>query len=156
MHRATGMWTWRYRESLAGAIYGTILATAVTAGLSEDPSLSPGEAAFTVLVTSLVFWLAHTYSEVLAGGLGAERSLTLRDLRRTAAQEATVLESAIVPVLPLVVGWLGLVHRKVAFNGAIVLGVVALFVVGFLLARKEGYGTVGTVMAGLLSPYSDW
>ena len=138
----------RYEANLAEGIYGTILATALVAGLSEDPVLSPGEAAVTLLVTCAVFWLAHTYSEMLAR---PDRGLTLTELRRTAAQEGALLESAILPVAALSAGWEGFLPRQVAFNTAIGVGVASLFAVGILLARREGYGAGGTVIAGLLS-----
>ncbi|MDX6650763.1 MAG: hypothetical protein QOJ97_2714, partial [Solirubrobacteraceae bacterium] len=55
------------RVNLAGTIYGTVIATALVAGLSEDPDLSPGEIAVSVLSTMIAFWIAHAYAELLAG-----------------------------------------------------------------------------------------
>ena len=55
----------RDERNLAGAIYGTILATSVVAGLSEGGTVDKGPAALVVITSSLVFWLAHVYAGVL-------------------------------------------------------------------------------------------
>jgi hypothetical protein len=55
-------------ENLASAIYGTILSTALIAAYSEDPGSDPLQVAVAVVVTSLVFWIAHAYAGVLARG----------------------------------------------------------------------------------------
>jgi hypothetical protein len=57
---------------LAGAIYGNIVVTAVVASLPEDDDTSSLELVVAALGTVLVFWLAHVYARVLAGGLDGE------------------------------------------------------------------------------------
>jgi len=46
-------------EALASALYGVVLATAITAAYSESPELSDLQIAYAVLATAIVFWLAH-------------------------------------------------------------------------------------------------
>ena len=53
------------RERASSAIYGTILVTAVIVALSEDPNASARELAEAVATTTVVFWLAHAYSDYI-------------------------------------------------------------------------------------------
>ncbi|HKD96666.1 MAG TPA: hypothetical protein VKB69_03595, partial [Micromonosporaceae bacterium] len=53
----------RLTTNPARAIYGTIVATAVTAASSEHEPI--GTIAAAVTVTLVVFWIAHVYSAVL-------------------------------------------------------------------------------------------
>ena len=46
------------RHAAAG-LYGVILATALTAAYSEDSATDGGQIALAVVVTGIVFWLAH-------------------------------------------------------------------------------------------------
>jgi hypothetical protein len=66
--------SWRPRVvrttgSVTEAIYGLILATSVIAVSREYDSSNAGLVGVTVLVTGLVFWLAHVYARVLAGSI---------------------------------------------------------------------------------------
>ena len=70
--------------NLAGAIYGTILATSVVAGLSEGSQVDHGPGALVVLATSLVFWIAHVYAGVLGQHLERRRGLSWPRIRRVA------------------------------------------------------------------------
>jgi hypothetical protein len=52
--------------NLARSIYGNVLATSLVVAFSEDEDYSTTEVAVAVLVTGLVFWLAHVYASLIA------------------------------------------------------------------------------------------
>ena len=57
----------RTTGSVTEAIYGLVLATSVIAVSREYDSSNAGLIGVSVLVTGVVFWLAHVYARVLAG-----------------------------------------------------------------------------------------
>src|SRR5829696_2966170 len=69
----------RTTGSVTEAIYGLILATSVIAVSREYDSSNAGRIGVTVLVTGVVFWLAHVYARVLARTITQHGLLT--DLR---------------------------------------------------------------------------
>ena len=56
----------RTTGSVTEGIYGLILAVSVIAVSREYESTNAGTIAVTVLVTSVVFWLAHVYARILS------------------------------------------------------------------------------------------
>jgi len=54
----------RAPAQLARAIYGNVLATSLVVAFSEDNDYSTTEIAVSVLVTGLVFWIAHVYASL--------------------------------------------------------------------------------------------
>ena len=78
---------------LAGAIYGTILATTVVATAGHDPETVNRSVAL-VAGTSVVFWLAHVYSLTVAARLVARRPLTMRESVGIAIAEWPMLQSS--------------------------------------------------------------
>ncbi len=61
--------------SVTEAIYGLILATSVIAVSREYDASNAGLVGVTVLVTGIVFWLAHVYARVLAESITRRRQL---------------------------------------------------------------------------------
>src|SRR4051794_110275 len=53
-------------KRVADGVYGTILVLAVVAALSKDDHATAGAIAAGALTTSVVFWLAHIYADVLS------------------------------------------------------------------------------------------
>ena len=71
----------RTTGSVTEAIYGLILATSVIAVSREYDSSNAGLVGVTVLVTGIVFWLAHVYARVLAGSIASHRRLDRSEVR---------------------------------------------------------------------------
>jgi hypothetical protein len=91
---------------LAGAIYGTILVTALIAALSEDEGADPLEIGAAVILSTLVFWLAHVYARLLAIQV-SERRLSIAEVRDTAVEEWPMVQSVALPVAVLVLAPVG-------------------------------------------------
>jgi hypothetical protein len=132
-------------ENLAKAIYGTILSTALIAAYSEDPGSDPLQVAVAVLVTAIVFWLAHVYSDVLARG--AERGRAFARVRAELAREWPLMMGSLPPALPLLLGPLGIVSDYTAESLAIVSGIAVLAGWGTAIAWRRKQGLVGIAIS---------
>ncbi len=141
----------RDEHNYAGAIYGTILATSVVAGLSEGGQVADGPAALVVLSTSIVFWIAHVYAGLLGQHLERHGGLTWSRLHRVARHERPILASGLPPAAVLALGTIGIFERDTAYAVAIGIGVLSLVLWGVAYAREQGYGLVGMLVAGLLN-----
>jgi hypothetical protein len=103
---STGRIPWPRRLAVVpanprGAIYGTIVATAVVAASAHDKR--PGLILAATVATLLIFWIAHVYAEVLAYGLRHGRlqmnmlpDVMTRELSMLAAPALSVVFLALV------------------------------------------------------------
>jgi hypothetical protein len=133
--------------NLAGTIYGTILSTALIAAYSEYPDAEPGQIAVAVVVTALIFWVAHAYAAVLAeeaetgeGNLAATASRTLTD-------EWPLVLGSLPPTVPLLLAPLGVVSDFRAEDLAIATGIALLAAWGLAISRRRRLGPLGTAAA---------
>ncbi|MGW6129887.1 hypothetical protein ACWFNE_07655 [Cellulomonas sp. NPDC055163] len=133
---------------LAGAIYGTILATTVVAAAGAHPQ-SLGRTTVLVIGTSLVFWLAHVYSVELAARVVAGRPLAREEVLRVARAEWPMLQSSWPIVLALVLGLVGVLDPTRAVDVAMALGIGALFTYGLIVGRQEGASRPRILLNGL-------
>jgi hypothetical protein len=121
---------------LAGAIYGTILATTVVATAGHDPETINQSLAI-VAVTSAVFWMAHVYALGLAARLVVRRSLTRIEMRSIALAEWPMMQSSWPILLSLALGSLGIISREGAIDLAMLMGIGALFTYGLVMGSEE-------------------
>ena len=138
-------------SNVAGAIYGTILATSVVAGLSEAGEVEKVPGAAVVLATSVVFWIAHVYAGVLGLHLERRRGFSFGLVRGVMAHEWAILVSGVPPAVVLALGALGFYDRATGYAIAIGVGVVSLVLWGVAYAREQGYGLIGILVTGLLN-----
>ncbi|HEX5018324.1 MAG TPA: hypothetical protein VFX15_12155 [Actinomycetes bacterium] len=136
-------------HAIAGAVYGTILATTVVASLGHDPDKLDRAIAI-VFFTSLVFWAAHVYSLIVAGRMVARRQLTVTEVREIAAREWPMLQSCVPVLIPLVLGVTGIISRDNSADLAILVGIGALFFYGILLGIRERRGRMSIVWNALV------
>jgi hypothetical protein len=118
-----------------GAIYGTIVATAVVAASAHDER--PGLILAATVATLLVFWLVHVYAEVLAHGLRQAR-LDLNVVPAVMARELSMLAAPALSVLFLLLGALGLLGEGLAVRLALWNGVAQLLGWGVDVGRRLG------------------
>ena len=138
----------RLAANPSGAIYGTIVATAVTAAASAHDE-TPARIAAANVLTLLVFWLAHVYSEVLAHRLrGAEFRVSV--VRTTMANELPMIEAPALSIVFLLLGALGLLDDQLAINLALANGVAQLFIWGIVVARRLGWSWPASALSGVV------
>ncbi|MSO42148.1 MAG: hypothetical protein EXQ70_09715 [Solirubrobacterales bacterium] len=135
---------WRARANFQGGVYGTILATALVAAYSSDSSLSAEEVGVGVAATVVVFWLAHAYAGMIAGGLSGRRP-GLGAARDALGDEWPIVASAIPLLIALALGAVGLVTDATAETLAVLVGVVGLVAYGVVIGIKRRFSTLGIV-----------
>ena len=124
-------------STIAGTVYGTIIVmAALTAG---GPAFDdrPWELVVVVSVTALVFWLAHVYAHGLGESIALGRRLDLAELGAIARREVTILLAAVLPVLALFLGALGIVRHSSAVWLAMGVATATLAAQGVRYARVE-------------------
>jgi hypothetical protein len=134
--------------NIASAIYGTILVTAVVAGTAASEEVSVAGGILIVLATTLVFWLAHFYANLLALRLTIKRRPAWPEVRRLSGEEWPLVQAGALPILILLLAETGLYGRDTAFAVAMWSGVAALFFWGVVYARYEGSGVAGALASG--------
>jgi hypothetical protein len=132
-------------ETIAGAIYGTVvvMATIVAGGANEG--IGPWDLAVAVAVTTAVLGLAHLYAELIAGGIERHRPLTVAERGGVWRRELAIPLAAALPVAVLVIGAAGTIDEGAAVWIALLIGLVTLVVQGVRYARVERLGAMGTV-----------
>ena len=126
----------RRAEQLAGGIYGTIVVAGLLAstGPDDDPEIWP--TALWVVVTVVVFWLAHSWSLSIArraAGYEAEH----RSLRQTLLHHWPLVQAAFPPLVVMFLAAALGATDETAITLATVSCVVLLGGWGFLVGRQE-------------------
>jgi hypothetical protein len=136
-------------EQLSGFVYGTIVVLSVIVTGSKAFPDELGHLAVLVAVTTIVFWLAHVYSDALAFSIGHDTHLSLGEFGHIARREASILAAGVPPAVALLFGSIGLLSGTVAIWLSFGLGLAVLGVAGVVFARVERLGPVQGSMAVL-------
>jgi Na+/H+ antiporter NhaC len=105
-------------RSPGAAIYGTITVGALLAAESAV-SETYAETIAAVIITLLVYWLAHAYSDFTEYRLAHHQPLKLGSLTHTLRRQATIMVGALVPLCVLLGCWIATVPLTDAVNAAI-------------------------------------
>jgi hypothetical protein len=133
------------RTNLAGAIYGTVLATSLVAAFSEAFEYSAFEIAVSVFVTGVVFWLAHVHSRLFAERYTVRRPLTRDEIKRAFQAEWPMVQAVVPPTLVLLLGALGVFSRETSIDLALGVGIGALVAWGLEMGRRERMGPLHVI-----------
>jgi hypothetical protein len=140
----------RRSPNLAGAIDGTIVATAVVAGLGKAEA-TPWHALGLLVATGTFFWAAHVYAYLLAGRIHGHHQMGFADVRHVMWLEWPQLYASVPLALPLIAGVFDVIPAGVALSLALLVGVLTLVGWGVVFARREGQGRAGVVIVALLN-----
>jgi hypothetical protein len=105
-------------DNPAGLIFGTITVGAVLAaesGLHESYLQAVGSA----LLTIGIYWLAHTYSDLLGRRLSTHEHLTASSLGRALAHDWAIVRGAALPLLALAIAWAIGASQETAVTAAV-------------------------------------
>jgi len=141
----------RLPANVSRAIYGQILVTSLVGALSEDSEIEAGYILVSVVVTMLIFWLAHVYAEAMARGLEAGRHLGWAEVRGLAAGEWPLVQAAFPTAIVLALGAIGAFSTETAVGLAIAVGVVALFTWGLAIGRASGSSWAAALFGAAIS-----
>lgn len=126
------------RARTSSYIYGNILVLAATLGVTSS-DISHGAAVVTVLATAVTTFLAHVLSHVVGHRIGREGDADARESVREILRDAVpIVTSGLVPVVLLLVAWLGWIPTSLAQNVAAVVLIVRIGLVGLLVQRLSG------------------
>jgi hypothetical protein len=131
-----------------GAVYGTIVATAVIAAAAGHASL--GQILAATVATLVVFWLAHVYADFLDHGL-REARFHPEVLPGIMARELSMLAAPALSIVFLLLGAVGLFDERLAIRLALWNGVVQLVGWGTDVGRRRGQAWPAALLTGLVN-----
>jgi hypothetical protein len=132
----------------AAAVYGSVLVTALV-GATFEAHLESRTMTLTLLTTTVVFWLAHVWSEVMGVRL-AGTVPHWSDVRRVAVSEWPVVESGFVPGALLALAWAGVYSRDTGAELALIAALLQLAVWGFAAGWRTQHRLVPAIVSGVV------
>ena len=141
----------RTAGSVVEAIYGLILATSVIAVSREYDASNAGVIAVTVLVTGVVFWLAHVYARVLASWIDRRRMPGLSEVREAMRHDWPLVEVTLPVVLVLLLGVLGILADRSAILLATLAALAELAAAGGYAAHASGARAPATLASAVVA-----
>lgn len=128
----------RREHFAAGAIYGTVVYLTILVLLEEDRT-DPEDAVAILLGTAVLYWIAHIYAH-LVPRIAAEGRMRTGRFLETAEDQAGILASVAIPLVPLVLAMVGLLDDRAGLRGAIGAGLLSLAAFAVREARTAGLG----------------
>jgi hypothetical protein len=141
----------RTAGSVSEAIYGLILAMSVIAVSREYDASNAGRVAVTVLVTGVVFWIAHVYARALAASVTHHRMVSRSEVRDAVRHDRPLVEATVPLVLILALGALDIVPDEASILAAMLAALVELAAAGAYAARMQGSRLIGTVVSAAIA-----
>jgi hypothetical protein len=138
-------------------IYGTVIVSAVIVAARDD--IPDWELVLLVLGTVAIVWVAHVFSEVVAGEHAVTNPPTPIKivLRHATAHAVGIPVSAVPPLVFLALGSLGWIPQSVAYFASLAVGILSLAVLGWLVFAHRGNawpirlaGAAGTALLGAI------
>ena len=127
-----------------GMVYGTI---AIGTLLAIEPE---GETylktVIAIVITLILYWLAHSYADLTGRRLAGRGGLTLRRLGEALRHEAAILAAAALPLLVVVAFWIAGASLATGLWAGIVEVAVILIGVELFAARRAGLSLSETVL----------
>ena len=133
-----------------GAVYGTLAIGAMLAAESTSKETYPKTVA-AVVITLLLYWLAHAYSDYAGERWRGGEKLELGGLARMLVRELSILISAGVPLVVVLISWVTGAALSSAVLAAIWTSaamVVVIELAAGLRAEQSGYDLLKQVALG--------
>jgi hypothetical protein len=141
----------RTRGSATEGVYGLILATSVIALWRRYEGADAGPLAVAVLVTAVVFWLAHVYARMLGSGVSHAGRPTRSELAHALREHGSIVEVVVPLVLVLCLGAIGVVPDHAAVVAATVMALVELAAAGGYAAMAHGASRRETLVSAAIA-----
>jgi hypothetical protein len=139
-------------SNVAGAIYGLILAASVIGAASQKPGQVAALVDIWLIVTLVVFWLAHVYAHVLGLWIREQHVPSRAGVVQELRAEWAMVAAPALPVAVLALGILDAVDDRLAIDLALGVCVFQLAASIAYAARRggaTGRQTVVSVAIGL-------
>jgi hypothetical protein len=130
---------------IASTVYGTVvvMATLTAAAATER---DPWRLAVTVLAAVMVLWIAHVYAHMLSETLDEAR-LSVTAVASVARRELGLVLAAVLPIVALVLGAIGVFEEATAIWVALGVGLFTLAAEGGRYAQVAKLGPAHTIVA---------
>ena len=146
-HESDSTDRWGSFSGAEGLITGTVVCAAVIAYSSGHVD-SVGELSFAMLVTVLVYWLAHLHAVTIASSL-THRHHPLAAFRHAAAETWPIAGASVVPIGVLVLFSLAGADLTTAGWSALIAAIALLSAYSYLAGARGGLDTWGRIACGV-------
>ena len=136
-------------RNLAGSIYGLVLVGSVLATLGPQERI--GYMIVALVVTTIVFALAHAWAHALGASARSRRPVDMNAMRHSLRHEWTIVQAALPASAALVPAAFGLYSARTALWIALGVNVFLLFVWGAALRELAGGSRGDVLTAGAAS-----
>ena len=138
-------------HTIAGTVYGTIVAMSALAAGAHSFSHQLWRLTAVVAVGSVVFWIAHVYAHSLGETITIGRRLNVAEFLSVAHREVSIVFAAILPASALALGAANVIDDKLAVWLALGAGTATLGIQGARYARVENLGMAASIFAVALN-----
>ena len=111
-------------------IYGTVLVLAALTAAYAAERHDPRKLIELVVSAVVVFWAAYVYAHALSESIESGNRLTRTGVLHVAARELGIVLAAVIPIVALLLGAIGLINESTSVWVAIGLGLATLTVQG--------------------------
>ena len=134
----------------ASAVYGTVLAGSLIAVQGES-DVSVLRLVVVVLLTQSVYWLAHSYAELVGDRITTGARPRLVDVRRLLGEQWPLVSASFVPLAVVGLAWASGSSRNNAVLAGLWASVLVLALWAYLAGRRAGLRTGELLLYVLLS-----
>jgi hypothetical protein len=132
------------RQTVAGTVYGTIIVLSVLTAGAKPYKNDLWRLVVLAAVSVLVLWVAHVYSHGLGESLRIGRRLTPGELASVARREYSIVLAAVLPIVSIALGAMGVVSPETAVELAFIIGMITLTAQGVRYSQLEQLGFTAT------------
>ncbi len=121
-----------------GMVFGVITVGALMAAESGNHE-SHLDAFVSALIATLLYWLAHSYADLLGRRLDTGEPLTPRALGRALLHASAIVRGAMIPLLALVIAWIAGASREAGVTAGLRTAVGTVVVFELLAGIRSRY-----------------
>lgn len=123
-----------------GVVYGIVVVGSVIAAESVHAS-GPWQDIFGSAVVLVIYWLAHSYAQILGTRFASSSSMTLSEMGAIVRHEGAILRGAALPILGMIVAALLGARALRVDEVGIAIDIVALMAFAILGGLRAGLST---------------
>jgi hypothetical protein len=130
-------------EQLQEFVYGTVTALVVIGALDGGNLGSPRSATLVLVGTALATWLAHVFAALIGVHVRERRPVQHHEISTVFGRSWRIVTAAVPATAVLLMADLGWISLRSALSTATLLGVLQLFGVAAVAARRSQFTTFG-------------
>jgi hypothetical protein len=131
--------------SYGAAVYGSFLVASVV-GVAFETGASAGTMTGTAFGSMVVFWLAHTWSEVIGQRITLGERFRRRDVFVIARREWPLVQASVLPTVLLALAWAGLWSRDTGASLALAAAILQIVGWAYVAGLRSGATRLGAVV----------